>query len=368
MRSVRRISSSSRPEIRNPEMTKNTVTPKLPSPQGFAAAAEIGNPRVPARWLNNTSAMEMARRPSSDGIRASMGAPRRRENEAPSIAPRRDARKGPSAEQRMVACGLRVRFPLKWRGTPHKLSRIAALPPNCEGSGGGPRASDRAGDRPPKPRPLPVFWNQGRPRSPERRESWQSCVSHGRPVVGTSAVPPAAGKNAEEEPHPQFVIERFQGVAAKAGGHGAAGADQRLSVEVARHAEHMRHLAKIQRGPLRRLHVEARFLVEPGAADAAPVEPAAEVGLVQARCRDDVADDEFRRIEAADTRRARPDAPFPHFLSEQRARLAAPVRIPPTGAGERLPTERHVDAERHAAAELERLRAVVEERDHRPVP
>ena len=71
-------------------------------------------------------------------------------------------------------------------------------------------------------------------------------------------------------------------------------------------------------------------------------------------------------IEAPQASPARPDRPLAHFLSEQRSGFPSSVRVEETCARERIAAECHVHSERHLAAELDGLRSVVEQRNHRP--
>src|SRR5258706_564325 len=107
----------------------------------------------------------------------------------------------------------------------------------------------------------------------------------------TGPVPPTLADDPGEEAHPKLVVEGSDGIAAKRRRDPARRTRQRLSVEIPRHAEDVRHGPEIDRRPLGRFHVEARLRVEPGPADTAPVEPAAEVRLVEARGRNDVVHD-----------------------------------------------------------------------------
>src|SRR4051812_32340878 len=94
---------------------------------------------------------------------------------------------------------------------------------------------------------------------------------------------PALGKNAGEEPDPQLTIECVDRAAAPVGAERLPCMNERLAIEIPRHTEQMRHRPEVERRALRRLHVEAGSAIQPRAADAAPVEPAPEIALVQAR-------------------------------------------------------------------------------------
>src|SRR5205085_6782454 len=108
----------------------------------------------------------------------------------------------------------------------------------------------------------------------------------------------------------------------------------------------VRDLSVIERRLFGRFHVDARLLVEHRAADAVPVEPAAEVAPGQAVGGDDVTHDDLRRVETAQAGGGGAQPPLAYFLPEQRAGLAAQAVIPQPRALETVAAERHVDAER----------------------
>jgi hypothetical protein len=68
-----------------------------------------------------------------------------------------------------------------------------------------------------------------------------------------------------------------------------------------------------------------------------------------------VPDGHLRHVEAADAGSAGADAPLAHLLAEQGAGLAPGLRVQQSGAIEGAAAEGHVDAERHARAELDRF-------------
>ncbi len=74
-----------------------------------------------------------------------------------------------------------------------------------------------------------------------------------------------------------------------------------------------------------------------------------------------------RHIEAAHTGLPCPDAPLAHFLPEQRAGLSPRLGVETAGPFERLAPERHVHTERHPRTELDRLLAVIQKGDDRPL-
>ena len=55
--------------MRKPEITKKTRTPSSATSKKKTADGGTGKPEVPPRWPSRTKLIEMARRPSSDGIR-----------------------------------------------------------------------------------------------------------------------------------------------------------------------------------------------------------------------------------------------------------------------------------------------------------
>src|SRR5262245_31434373 len=93
----------------------------------------------------------------------------------------------------------------------------------------------------------------------------------------------------------------------------------------------------------RRLHIDARLLVEQGAADAVPVEPAAEIALGQTLLRNDVLNDHRRRVEAAQAGGAGAQSPLAHLLPEQGSSLAPDAVIPEARAREAVATEGQID-------------------------
>src|SRR5215204_5741115 len=97
-----------------------------------------------------------------------------------------------------------------------------------------------------------------------RRSVTRLRPSFHRPQRGPRAEPmtvlPALPHDAREEPHPQFMIERGELVTAQRGQDAVAHARQCPAIEVARHAEDVRHKGAIERRALRRLHVEAPLL------------------------------------------------------------------------------------------------------------
>src|SRR5688572_24666610 len=170
-----------------------------------------------------------------------------------------------------------------------------------------------------------------------------------------------------EEAEPELVLEGPTLTAPQRFDDSAAERRQGLAIHVSRHAERVRHGREIQRGLLGRLHVEPRTLVQQGYADTALVEPSPEIALVHTVRRNDWTKAQYRDIEAPQPCFPGADAPFADLLPQERPRPPSRVRVEQPRSLERAPLERHVDAQRYARTELDRIRTVVEQRDDRPV-
>src|SRR5579872_174085 len=169
-------------------------------------------------------------------------------------------------------------------------------------------------------------------RGDKRPSAWSSRCAIGvsRRSSVTEEVPsgsPALPDDAGEKPEPEFVIERGDRIAADERGDPGAGVSNRRSIEIPGHAEDMWHAPGVRRRLLGRFHVETRSFVQQRAADAAPVEPAAEVTLPQPGCWNHVPDRDLGHVASVHAGRPRANAPLADFLPEQRPRLAADIRI-----------------------------------------
>src|SRR5687767_13783046 len=112
-------------------------------------------------------------------------------------------------------------------------------------------------------------------------------------------------KNPDEHPDVKLLVGSRHRVAGKSPRERSPQRRGGGSVHVGRYSEPMRHACEVETRFLRTLHVETAQLIQHLAADAAPVEEAAEVLLVQPIRRNDVPKLQRRRVETSNTFRAR---------------------------------------------------------------
>src|SRR5215510_3592911 len=192
-----------------------------------------------------------------------------------------------------------------------------------------------------------------------RRPDARCAVALERLLPVLPSLPGNAGEHAE----PQLVVERSPSVAAHVRCTQCGRVAGRRTAQIARHAAHARRVREIVARSVVRLRIEPLLLIEQGAGDAAPVEPAAEMRPLQTLRRDDVLHRHLRHVEAAQPLRAGPEAPLAHLLCEERARPAPDALIPASRDVEGPAPESPVHVERHPPVEFDRLWAAVEQRD-----
>src|SRR5262249_3734631 len=111
--------------------------------------------------------------------------------------------------------------------------------------------------------------------------------------MGPLPILPTLLHDTREEPQPELAIEARNRIAGDRPGDGVLERSGGAAEHVARHAGDVRHGGEVEPRLLRLLHVETGLGVEHRAADAAPVEPPAEVALGEPVGRNQVLDDDI---------------------------------------------------------------------------